>query len=178
MHELHVFSGLGSSIFPSLSYGTRTLDALLDKMPFAECEHHVWNQWRGVADSIVNRWKTTKVPFKTVLIGHSNGVIAITEIARHLQSRGLPVDYIGAIDPTAARFPVISGNVEVSEFWASSGWPALTRRFTSNRRGACQFAPTYTGIHRLYHIKATHVGCASNARVHEVILSDVKRVLA
>ena len=178
MHEIWLFSGLGSSMFPSLSYGTRTLEKLIDALPYAEGEHRVWNQWPSVAKIIVDRWQKTKQPFKTVLIGHSNGVIAITEIARHLQTRGLPVDYLGAIDPTAGRFPVISGTPEVSEFWASSGWPSLARRATSNRSGACHFAPNYNGIHRLYHIKGTHVGCASNPRTHEIIINDVKRVLA
>lgn len=178
MNEIHIFSGLGSSIFPSLSYGTRTLEKLIDGLP-AEAEHHVWNDWRRVADQIVYRWQKTKNPFKTILIGHSNGVIATNEIAAYLAKRGLPVDYIGAIDPTAASFPLVGMNVgEVSEFWASSGWPALSRRFTGNRRAALHFVPGWPGIHRLYHITGSHVAVASSKRVHEIIVQDVKRVLA
>jgi hypothetical protein len=178
MDEIHIFSGLGSSIFPSLSYGTRTLENLLDGLP-ASAEHHVWNQWPEVASEIVRRWSKTKTPFKTILVGHSNGVIATNEIAKHLAARGLPCDYIAAIDPTAGSFPLIGMNVgECSEFWASSGWPALTRRFTGNKRAALHFVPGWPGIHRLYHIPGSHVACASNPRVHQTIVADVKRVLA
>jgi hypothetical protein len=177
-NEIHIFSGLGSSIFPSLSYGTRTLEKLIDGLP-AEAEHHVWNRWREVADGIVYRWNRTKQPFKTILVGHSNGVIATNSIAAHLNARGLPCDYIGAIDPTAGSFPLVGMNVaECSEFHAASGWPALTRRWTKNRRAALHFVPGWPGIHRLYHINSSHVGCASSKRVHEIIVSDVKRVLA
>lgn len=176
--ETHIFSGLGSSIFPSLSYGTRTLEKLIDGLP-AEAEHHVWNRWRGVADSIVNRWKHTREPFKTVLVGHSNGVIATNEIAKYLAIRGLPVDYIGAVDPTAGSFPLVGNNVaECSEFLASSGWPAMVRRWSGGRKAQLHFVPAWPGIHRLYHIPGSHVACASNPRVHEIIVKDVKRVLA
>lgn len=176
--EIHVFSGLGSSLFPSLSYGTRTLEKLIDAMPWAEADHHIWNEWPAVAASIVARWGKTREPFKTVLIGHSNGVIATNQIAAYLAARRINVDYIGAIDPTAGAFPVIGHNVaETSEFWASSGWPALTRRFTGNKRGALQYVEGWPGIKRLYHIPGSHVACASNKRVHDVILGDLKRIL-
>jgi hypothetical protein len=178
MDEIHIFSGLGSSIFPSLSWGTRTLEKLLDGLP-ANAEHHIWNDWRVVANNIVWRWTKTKTPFKTIIIGHSNGVISTNSIAAHLAARGLPTDYIAAIDPTAAAFPLIGHNVgECSEFWASSGWPALMRRFTGNKRAALHFVPAWPGIHRLYHIPGSHVACASNQRVHQTIVADVKRVLA
>ena len=176
--EIHVFSGLGSSLFPSLSYGTRTLEKLIDALPYAEAEHHVWNRWKPVADGIVNRWKQTKEPFKTVLIGHSNGVIATTSIAEYLGTRGLFVVYIGAIDPTAGAFPIIGRNVaECSEFHAFRGWPAITRRMTNNRRGALHFTNAWPGIHRLWHIPGAHVAVASSPRVHKIILDDLARVL-
>lgn len=178
-HEIHVFSGLGSSLFPSLSYGTRTLEKLIDALPCAEADHHVWNRWRPVAESIVARWGKTREPFKTVLIGHSNGVIATNQIAAYLAARRIQVDYIGAIDPTAGSFPDIGRNVaETSEFWAGTGWPAISRRFTNGRRGALQYVDAWPGIKRLYHIPGSHVACASNKRVHDVILSDLARVLS
>jgi hypothetical protein len=177
-HEIHVFSGLGSSLLPSLRSGTKAVEALIDALPYAEADHHIWSQWRRVADAIVDRWKRTKEPFKVALIGHSNGVIATNEIAQHLALRGIKVDYIAAIDPTAARFPDIRSNVhECSEFHASSGWPALTRRFTGNKRAALHFTDAWPGIHRLYHIPGSHVACASNKRVHEVIIGDLERIL-
>ena len=177
-HEIWVFSGLGSSLLPSLSYGTRTLEKLIDALPFDEAEHAVWSTWRRTADHIVDRWKTTREPFKVVLIGHSNGVIATNEIAQHLALRSIKVDYLAAIDPTAGAFPVIRPNVhECSEFWASSGFPAMARSLSGKRRAALHFVDAWPGIHRLYHIPTGHVPCASNERVHETILNDLERVL-
>lgn len=179
-HEIWLFSGLGSSILPSLSYGTRTLEAMIDKLPYAESNHRVWNQWPSVARLIADRWAKTRDPFKTVLVGHSNGVIATNSIAEYLDKRGLPVDYIGAIDPTAAAFPLIGNNVvETAEFWATSGWPHLTRRMSGGRRAALHYVDGWTGVKRLYPaIRGSHVACASNPRVHETIVNDLKRILA
>jgi hypothetical protein len=179
MDEIHCFSGLASSWIPGLRRGTKALEKLIDALPQAEAEHHIWDEWPEVASAIVRRWSKTKEPFKTILIGHSNGVISTNSIAAHLAARGLPCDYIGAIDPTAGSFPLIGMNVgECSEFWASSGWPALTRRFTGNKRAALHFVPGWPGIHRLYHIPGSHIACASSKRVHQTIVADVKRVLA
>lgn len=177
-HEIWIFSGLGSSIFRSLRRGTAALDRLIDQLPYAESETAIWDDWEMVAKGIVERWQKTKDPFSTILIGHSNGVIATNSVAEYLRKRGLRVDYIAAIDPTAGRFPLIGHNVhECSEFWATSGWPHLTRRWTDGKRAALHFTDAWPGIHRLYHIKGGHVPCASNPKVHAQIISDLSRVL-
>jgi pimeloyl-ACP methyl ester carboxylesterase len=172
MIAIHLFSGLGSSLLPGLSYGTRTLEGMIDKLGHADAEHHVWNQWKGVADRLIK-----EKPKKVILAGHSNGVIATNEIARRLRLAGIKVNLLVAIDPTAGAFPSIGYNVdEALEFWASSGFPAIARRLTRNRSGALHF-DGFHGVHRLYHIKAGHVPCASHPDVQRLTVAAIKAVL-
>jgi hypothetical protein len=172
---IHLFSGLASSIIPGLQRGTRALESLIDKLGYADAEHHIWNEWPEVRDKIARGPR----PDRVVLIGHSNGVIAITELAQSLRRMGIIVDYMGAIDPTAANFPEVPGNVEmVDEFWAASGWPAITRRFTRRKNGALHFSPAFYGTKRLYHIPGSHIACASNKDVRDTIVQHVKEALA
>jgi pimeloyl-ACP methyl ester carboxylesterase len=169
---VHLFSGLGSSLLPSLSYGTRTLESMIDKLGYADAEHHVWSDWRKIADRLIE-----EKPSKVVLVGHSNGVIATNEIARRLRLAGIKVNLLVAIDPTAGAFPAVGYNVDDAlEFWASSGFPAMARRFSGNRRGALHF-DGFHGIHRLYHIPGGHVPCASDPRVQKLTIEAVKAVL-
>jgi len=172
MPAVHLFSGLGSSLLPGLSYGTRTLESMIDKLGHADAEHHVWNQWKPVAEKLIR-----DKPKKIVLIGDSNGVIATNEIANRLRLAGIPVSLVVAIDPTAGSFPALGYNVnEALEFWASSGFPAIARKLTRNGSGALHFNG-FHGIHRLYHIKAGHVPCASHPDVQRLIIQAVKAVL-
>lgn len=169
---VHLFSGLGSSLLPSLSYGTRTLESMIDKLGYANAEHHVWSDWRKIADRLIK-----ERPSKVVLVGHSNGTIATNEIAKRLRLAGIKVNLLVAIDPTAGSFPAVGYNVdEALEFWASSGFPAIARRFSGNRRGALHF-DGFHGVHRLYHISAGHVPCASDPRVQKLTIEAVKAVL-
>lgn len=172
MKAVHLFSGLGSSLLPGLSYGTRTLESMIDRLGFADSEHHIWTEWKPVAERLIK-----DKPDKIVLIGHSNGVIATNEIANRLRLAGVPVSLIVAIDPTAAKFPALGYNVqEALEFWASSGFPAIARKLTRNRSGALHFNG-FHGVHRLYHIKAGHVPCASHPDVQRLTVQAVRAVL-
>jgi hypothetical protein len=169
---IHLFSGLGSSLLPGLAYGTRTLEAMIDKLGSANAEHHVWNEWPKLAERLIK-----ERPKKVVLVGHSNGVIATNEIARRLRLAGIKVNLIVAIDPTAGAFPAIGYNVDDAlEFWASSGFPAIARRLTRHRSGALHF-DGFHGIHRLYHIRAGHVPCASHPDVQRLTIAAVKAVV-
>lgn len=169
---IHLFSGLGSSLLPGLQRGTRLIEHYIDKLGVADAEHHVWNQWKGVADKII-----AQRPKKVILIGHSNGVIATNEVARRLRLAGIRVNLIAALDPTAASFPAVGSNVsEALEFWAASGWPALTRRWTRNKNGALHF-DGFHGVHRLYHMPGSHVALASREDVRSLVVKAVAEAL-
>lgn len=171
--QIHLFSGLGSSLIPSLHRGTRTLEGMIDKLGVADAQHHIWNDWQKVAMAI----KPDAGP--VILAGHSNGVLACAAIAKALQARRIQVAYVGAIDPTAASFPAFGGNtLRVQEFWASSGFPALARRIPLFGQGKCLFDDTFRGVRELYHIRGSHVGVASDHHVQSTILAAVKGTLS
>ena len=167
-----IFSGLGSSIIPGLQRGTRTLERYLDSLG-SESEHYVWNEWQSVADNLIKQ-----KPDRVALIGHSNGVLAIANVANRLRLAGIKVHYIGAIDPTAADFPMFGSNVYfLEEFHATSGWPAVTRWMTNGRNGACRKDQGFNGIHRLHYVRASHVGLASDSEVHKQVIASVKEAM-
>lgn len=180
MAEIHLFSGLGSSIIRPFQRGTRTLEGLIDGLPSAvDAKHHIWSSWNRIADQLIVKHKAGELTGPVVLIGHSNGVLAICNIAARLASHGIEVAYLGAIDPTAARFVTVGHNVkQVDEFWATSGYPKLKRWMTKNKRAACQFVPAWNGEHNLWTLKATHVGIGTHTYVQDRIFDQVKKKLA
>jgi len=175
MAEVHLFSGLGSSIIRPFQKGTRTLERMIDGLPSdVDAEHHIWSSWKSVADRLIKAKHDGRLDGPIILVGHSNGVLACCKIAEKLSRNGIKVAYIGAIDPTAARFPTVDHNVaRVDEFWATSGYPKLKRWMTGNRRAACQFEPGWSGSHRLKTLKATHVGLGSHPEVTRNIYASI-----
>lgn len=175
MAQIHIFSGLGSSLLPSLRRGTEALENLIDAL-CPDAQHHIWNDWEEVEKTI------TPDGGPVVLIFHSQGAEAVAKIAQRLKARGITVTYVGAIDPTAGRFPAFGSNVlKVDEFFASSGFPAFARRFPIFGQGKCLFDASFRAmgrVHRLYHIRGSHVGVASDKHVHATILASVKDALA
>lgn len=174
-YHIYFFSGLGSSLIPALSLGTRTLEAMTDALG-VDATHMVWHRWPEAALHITLRY--TKGD-RVILVGHSNGVLACANIANKLYREGVPVDYIGAIDPTAAAFPTIKANtLAVEEFWASSGWPAFTRRLTHKRRGAIVVDSSWGGKHSLTHLpRTTHIASASHPLVKSKIMRSIEAYL-
>lgn len=176
--EIHIFSGLGSSLFQSLRRGTDQLEHLIDQMPGnADAKTHIWNDWRRVADDITSHHrKDGSTP--VILIGHSNGVFASTKIAEVLAGRGIHVRYIAAIDPTLKWFPKVGYNVmQVDEFHASRGFVAIGRKLSRGRKATIHGDKEFQGVHHVFKHRASHVGVAGLAAVHNVIGSKVRTIL-
>lgn len=69
--------------------------------------------WKESADAAIRRGAKS-----LLLIGHSNGVFAITSIAERVKPAGIAC-YLIAFDQTAKRCPAVGGNVKAFvEFWA------------------------------------------------------------
>ena len=176
--EIHIFSGLGSSVFRGLRRGTDQLEHLIDQMPGdADAKTHIWNDWASVAESIIARHRQSeKRPI--ILIGHSNGVFASAKIAERLATWGIRVDYIAAIDPTLKRFPEVGSNVRlVDEFRASRGFVALGRRLSKGRKATVRRNASFGGAYRVFNHRASHVGIAGLAAVHNAIGREVRKLL-
>jgi len=172
MPQIHLFSGLGSSLLPGLRSGTLTLEKMIDKLNYADAKHHIWNDWKAVAASIEPNGGPV------ILIGHSNGVLACASVAKALQDRKIKVAYVGAIDPTAARFPAFGNNVQrVDEFWASSGFPHAARGCPTLGQGKCLFDQDFAGKHQLFHVRGSHIGVVSDEQLQATIVESVKTVV-
>lgn len=178
MKRIYIFSGLLSSVVPSFREGTNEIAEILRKeYPQDQVVTMIWNKWEDVADKIYQQYAKEGYKDKVILIGHSNGVKACALIVDYLSVMGIDVDYVGAIDPTAAKFPRFLDNVKVvDEFYASSGYPALMRKMTNNKRGACRFSNVWHGLHRILRYRATHIGVSSEPDVHQEILNSIKKL--
>lgn len=178
MKQIFIFSGLFSSIVPKFRKGTNEITNILRKeYPQDQVFTMIWNKWEDAANNIYQKCIKEDCKNKVILIGHSNGVKACALIADYLNVKGIDVDYVGAIDPTAAKFPSFLDNVKiVDEFYASSGYPALMRKITNNKRGACHFSDNWHGLHHILRYRSTHVGIASKSDVHQGILNSIKKL--
>jgi hypothetical protein len=159
MVQVRIFSGLGSSIVPYFSRGTRRIEKLISESPQqTQVSHHIWSSWRGVCKTLINNFQQEKIGGPIILIGHSNGVLACCNIARRLAELDVPVAYIAAIDPTPILFPRIKNNVfRVDEFWGTSGVSHIARRMSYHKLASCKFTDEWAGKHGLYIHHARHV---------------------
>lgn len=176
--QIHIFSGLASSVFSSLRKGTDELERVIDGLPSsADAQTHIWNDWKDVAKNIVAARKGGNAS-PIILIGHSNGVLACAEVAQVLYRRGIDVDYMAAIDPTLKSFPVIQNNVKlIDEFHASRGFVALGRWFSRGKKASIITAKRYKGTLNKKKYRASHVGVVSLAAVRKRIKAVVVTTL-
>lgn len=175
MARIHIFSGLGSSVFSSFRKDTEALDRMIDALSDRfDSEHHIWNDWQAVARQILIDASQGKINSPIILIGHSNGVLAACSIAQALGVLRIPVDYIGAIDPTAAAFPALGMNVKMADdFQAARGWPAMTRRVSRGKRAALIPGKGFSGELNVYPIGGGHIEAPGNNFVVTTIMSRI-----
>jgi hypothetical protein len=175
MARIHIFSGLGSSLLPSLRKDTLALDKMIDAVSDKfDSEHHIWNDWQAVARQILTDASQGRIGSPIILIGHSNGVLAACCIAQALGVLRIPVDYIGAIDPTAASFPALGMNVKLADdFQAARGWPAFTRRMSGGKRAALVKGRGFSGELNVYPIGGGHIEAPGNNFVVTTIMSRI-----
>ncbi len=180
MVQVRIFSGLGSSIVPYFSRGTRRIEKLISESPQQiQVSHHIWSSWRGVCKTLISNFQREKTGGPIILIGHSNGVLACCNIARRLAELDIPVAYIAAIDPTPILFPNIKNSViRVDEFWGTSGVSHLARGISYHKLACCKFTDGWVGKHSLHIHYATHVEVSYLTDVLQRIEGSVRSILA
>jgi hypothetical protein len=89
------------------------IDALGQKVTAAGLHGQVFqeDQWRTLAATIADKYRTVRAPEPLVLVGHSYGADDIVRIARELESHDIPVDLLVTIDPTTP--PRVPKNVRL-----------------------------------------------------------------
>jgi hypothetical protein len=88
------------------------IDKLGDKVEAAGVRSRVYreNQWRDLADALVQKYTGAKDPEPLVLVGHSYGADDVVLIARELEKHDITVDLIVTLDPTTP--PTVPANVK------------------------------------------------------------------
>lgn len=171
--KIYLFSGLGSSLIPSFREGNVELSKRilgLGSIP----RQFVWNDWENAFRDIYVQHQQNK-DLRIALIGHSNGVLACARLAEYLSYHNIPVEYVGAVDPTLAPFPEFGDNVKrVHEFHATRGTVSLVRRLTRGYLGSCKFTGGWSGDHELETIKGSHTGIATDEKVLDKIVENVR----
>ena len=179
MAEIHIFSGLLSSIVPQFRRGTEELTKRVNEIDDGvEAKHRNWIFWRIVAWRLIAKHRNARLIGPIILGGHSNGVLAARKVAKVLSKHGINVDYEFSIDPTIFPFPKVDHNVNRhDEVHATSGICAIFRYITFKRSGSIFFVDNWNGNGFYMSRKGGHVAIASYDNVHSRILDQVRQVL-
>ena len=181
-YEVHGFAGLG---YPFTRGGIWALDKLIDELPDkAESTPHPHGAWDEVADGIVARSKAFGEKPVVCLFGHSWGCLTMLYLARRLQSNGIGVEYLAAIDPTAlvtgSPPMLVPTNVRhVDEFWSTKGFlnfPKWARRDPSGKAGGKYVYPKDMS-HEIFEVPAGHIATASHKITVERIIDRIARII-
>lgn len=189
--ECHAGYGLGG-VFAGR--GITALDKLMDDLsPVWDC-----TTWRhSEADKLFNGIVARQARYRDdpiiILIGHSAACLMMIQVAWRLNSKGIKVHYVGAIDPTALLWfglpflrmgppMVASKNIaKIDEFWATSGAPHMARRADESGKSGGRYIypsgwPGEGGKPII--VPGGHIPCASAEKTRATILASVKAVLA
>lgn len=133
-----------------------------------------WARWKQVLDfewSLLMKGTREKLGKPLKIFGHSQGVQSAARIARVV-----PVDYLGAIDPTLDQIPQIGRNVKrVDEFHATTDFVEAFRRLSKEQRGALLFSPAFTGTKTLTQVPGGHIHCANADITRDTIVASFKQ---
>lgn len=97
--EVYLLRGL-ANVF------SRGMDAMGAKMVRAGLDARVYNHsvWRSLADNIIARNKKKQVSYPIVIMGHSLGGNASSQMAKYLGDNNIKVQYVVAFDPTVTTY--------------------------------------------------------------------------
>ena len=102
--EVYLLRGL-ANVF------SRGMDTMGAKMVRAGLDARVYNHssWRSLSDNIIARNKKKQVSYPIVIMGHSLGGNAATNMAKYLGDRIIKVQYVVSFDPTVTT--VVGKNI-------------------------------------------------------------------
>jgi hypothetical protein len=122
----HVFLLRGAlNIF---SLGMDEIAAKLEKMGIATTVTN-YLDWQAIANQAAAEYKSGRVG-TIILVGHSSGAIAVTQMAARLSELGVPVKLAIGFDPTSRE--IATGNIDryINYYMA---WVRQSKRFTIQR---------------------------------------------
>jgi hypothetical protein len=172
-------------IFPFISAGTRNADKLIDALKGTDSRDFIQAATSSVWAYILEMQRLHG-KIELIFVVHSMGCYRAIQIAEKCRRQGILVRYIAAIDPTAINRMfgmtpmVVPENVmEVDEFWASSGIPAMNRKLDpSGGKGGCyRYYPDWEGKKWQKEYNTGHIALASNRLVVSRIVKRVEALL-
>ena len=85
---------------------SRGMDVIGERLKAKGVDARVYNHraWESLAIDIVARSKERSVSYPIIIMGHSLGGNASVQMATYLGTRGIPVSYVVAFDPTVTTF--------------------------------------------------------------------------
>jgi len=178
MAEIHVLSGLGSSIVKNLREPLLAIEKLIDGLPSeADAKSWIWNEWQTPTDAIITKKKRGTLKGPVVFIVHSQGQEGGANAAEALAKYGIAIDYFASISPTLGVTRPLGGNVLwTDEFYESVSLIQFMRIFGGGR---VNYGPFYSGVRNKYQkLSGGHVGVAANPFVRSTIINKVKDLLA
>jgi len=182
MAEIHVQSGLSSSIFPHLRRPLEAMEKLIDDLPSdADAKFSIWDDWQPIVDAIVTKKKRGTLKGPVIFIAHSQARESAERMSFELAKWGISVDYIAMISPSLGTIqgpvrPLGSNVMWVDEFYEVVSMIALGRIFGG---GKPFYGSSFSGIKNVYRrLSGGHVGVAANPFVRKTIINKVKDLLA
>ena len=156
--EVYLLRGL-ANVF------SRGMDTLGAKMVRAGLDARVYNHgaWRELANNILARAKKKQVSYPIVIMGHSLGANASTNMARYLGDRGVKVQYVVQFDPTVTTF--VGKNVNrVINFYLP----------LEDNRNVVKRAPGFKGVMKNINVRGVrglkHTTVEKDAKFHSEVL--------
>ena len=80
---------------------SKGMDEIAGKLRQRGFSPHVmnWRRWQSAADRIAKNYRSSQMK-PIILIGHSLGANSVFRMAKRLNAKGVPVDYLATFDPT------------------------------------------------------------------------------
>jgi len=162
--QIYLLRGL-ANVF---SRGMDEMGARLRSYGFAP---HVLNHrgWQVSTDTIARNFRNGRTA-PIILIGHSLGANAAFQIAKRLQSKGIPVAYLATFDPTR-RFTVPSNVQSFANFYQNNGH-GRPASFPDDRR------EDKVNLNLTSSPGVTHTNIDQNWRLQNIVIARVWAVTA
>lgn len=162
----HVYLLRGA--FNIFSLGMDELAAKLERMGIATTVTN-YLAWQALADQAAAEYKSGRVRM-IILVGHSSGATAVTEMAARLSQFGVPVKLAIGLDPTS--YEIATGNVDrYVNYYVAHGMG------TTVARGS-QFSGTLENVDMENNRDIGHFNIDKNQALQERVIGDIRASLS
>jgi hypothetical protein len=162
----HVYLLRGA--FNIFSLGMDELAAKLERMGIPTTVTN-YLAWQALADQAAAEYKSGRVRM-IILVGHSSGATAVTEMAARLSQFGVPVKLAIGLDPTS--YEIATGNVDrYINYYVAHGMGTIVAR-------GSQFSGTLENVDMENNRDIGHFNIDKNQALQERVIGDIRASLS